>query len=172
MSLRATIDKVLSVFMVILMAVLVLDVLWQIASRYLNRLLISWMNIQLPTKVYAFTDELAGFLLIWVALAGAAYVTGKKQHLAIDLLSAKLSQTGKRFVGRIINTLILLFAVLVMIIGGTWLVYTRFILGQVSAALEIPIGYVYLIVPVSGILISYYAIYDFIRGENPDQPQT
>ena len=32
------------------------------------------------------TDELAGYLLIWVGLLGAAYVSGKNEHLAIDLL--------------------------------------------------------------------------------------
>jgi TRAP-type C4-dicarboxylate transport system permease small subunit len=45
-----------------------------------------------------------------------------------------------------------------MIIGGSWLVYTRLYLGQISAAMEIPIGYVYLIVPVAGLLICYYAV--------------
>ncbi|WP_316931840.1 TRAP transporter small permease [Parabacteroides distasonis] len=48
--------------------------LWQVLSRYI---LVS------PSSV---TDELAGYLLIWVGLLGAAYVSGKNEHLAIDLL--------------------------------------------------------------------------------------
>jgi TRAP-type C4-dicarboxylate transport system permease small subunit len=45
-----------------------------------------------------------------------------------------------------------------MVIGGSWLVYTRFYLGVTSAALALPLGYVYIIVPISGILTMYYSI--------------
>ena len=51
-----------------------------------------------------------------------------------------------------------LFAVFVLIVGGTWLVYTRFHLGVTSASLEINLGYVYLALPLGGLLTAYYAI--------------
>ncbi|MCH7658713.1 MAG: TRAP transporter small permease [Bacteroidetes bacterium] len=146
MKLRKKVDKILSVFLVFIMAILVLDVLWQVASRYL---------LNSPSS---FTDELAGFLLIWVGLFGAAYGTGTKIHLAIDLLPSKLSFDRRKYLEVIINSLIAIFALVVFVIGGTWLVYTRFYLGQVSAALEIPMGYVYLVLPVSGLLIIFYAV--------------
>ena len=57
-----------------------------------------------------------------------------------------------------INFFIFLFAFSVMIIGGIWLVYTRFYLGQTSPALEIPLGYVYMVLPLSGLFIVYFAI--------------
>lgn len=148
MKLRNTIDDALGKFLIIIMSVLVIDVLWQVFSRYV---------LNAPSD---FTDELAGFLLIWVGLVGAAYATGTKQHLAIDILPSKLPPDKRRVVNIIINILIFLFAVSVMIVGGIWLVYTRFYLGQVSAALEIPLGYVYLVLPLSGLLISYYVLDD------------
>lgn len=132
--------------LVIILGILVLDVIWQVATRYL---------LADPSK---FTDELAGFLLIWVGLLGAAYVTGQKQHLAIDLLVRKTTGKKKAILMLAINFFILLFAVAVMITGGTWLVYTRFYLGQTSAALEIPLGYVYMVLPLSGLFIVYFAI--------------
>ncbi len=159
---RIGIDKILERILVVLMIVLVLDVTWQVLSRYVNKFIVNTWDVQIPNQYYAFTDELAGFLLIWVALAGAAYATGKKQHLAIDLLSTRFGETGKARLYMLINVLIFLFATSVLIVGGTWLVYTRFYLGQVSAAMEIPIGIVYLIIPVSGCLISYYVLDDFI----------
>ncbi len=162
MKIKTLIDKILEKILVVLMVVLVLDVLWQITSRYVNNLLINNFNVQIPIQLYAFTSELAGFLLIWVALAGAAYATGKKQHLSIDLLATKLGEKGNAYLSIIINMLILIFAFAVLIAGGTWLVYTRLYLGQISASMEIPIGIVYLILPLSGLLISYYAIIDII----------
>lgn len=146
MSFRHKVDKVLEWVLVFLMAVLVVDVLWQVASRYI---------LASPSS---FTDELAGFLLIWVGLLGAAYVTGKGDHLAIDLLIQKSSEKRKRVLLLFINILIALFVILVFIIGGVWLVYTRFYLNVISAALEIPLGYVYLVMPLSGIIILYYSV--------------
>lgn len=160
MKLRKVIDNILGKFLVFIMSVLVIDVLWQVFSRYI---------LNAPSD---FTDELAGFLLIWVGLVGAAYATGTKQHLAIDILPSKLPPEKRRIVDIIINIFIFLFAVSVLIVGGTWLVYTRFYLGQLSAALEIPLGYVYLVLPLSGLLISYYALDDIatiLKSKNEQQ---
>ncbi len=160
MKIKTLVDKVLEWVMIVFMIILVVDVLWQVISRYLNRLLVNNFGVQIPAELYSFTDELAGFLLIWVALLGAAYVTGKKQHLAIDLLVTKLGDRGKVLLSGIINVLILLFSLSVMIVGGIWLVSTRFYLGQLSPSMELPVGIVYLIVPLSGFLIGFYAIVD------------
>jgi len=152
MRLRNLIDKILEVFLVVIMAVLVIDVLWQVASRFI---------LNDPSS---FTDELAGFLLIWVGLFGAAYASGKKQHLAIDLLPQKLSPPKRRYLDAFINLMIVVFAVIVMVIGGTRLVYITLDLNQVSSALELHLGYVYLVLPISGLLITYYAIDDIVVG--------
>ncbi len=146
MTIREKIDKAIEFLLIAIMSILVLDVLWQVFSRYV---------LASPSS---FTDELAGFLLIWVGLLGAAYVAGKNEHLAIDLMLQKMKGTKKRNLQIIINSIVGVFAIFVMVFGGTWLVYTRFILGVKSAALALPLGYVYLIVPVSGLLILYYTI--------------
>ncbi len=148
MNLRAHIDRILEVFLVIIMSLLVVDVVWQVASRYVF------------SNPSSFTDELAGFLLIWVGMAGAAYVKSKNEHLAIDILHIKLSPVKRTRLLIFINYLIVVFCLTIMVLGGIWLVYTRFVLGQISAAMQIPIGYVYMIVPISGLLMSYYAIDD------------
>ncbi len=146
MTIRNKIDRILEITLIVLMVVLVFDVLWQVISRYL---------LSSPSS---FTDELAGYLLIWVGVLGAAYVAGRQEHLAIDLLLQKSSPKVQKRLIVIINIVILLFAVSVMLIGGAWLVITRFQFGVMSAALHLPLGYVYLVMPISGLLISYYSI--------------
>jgi TRAP-type C4-dicarboxylate transport system permease small subunit len=146
MTIRQIIDKTLEWVLVFFMSILVLDVLWQVISRYV-------MN-----SPSSFTDELAGFLLIWVGLLGATYVAGKREHLAIDLMLQRSSPKKKYILEMIISTVIILFAITVMIVGGIWLVYTRFYLSVKSAALGLPLGVVYLVLPVSGILITYFDI--------------
>jgi TRAP-type C4-dicarboxylate transport system permease small subunit len=55
-----------------------------------------------------------------------------------------------------------------MVIGGVYLVYTRFILDVKSAALGLPLGYVYTVLPLSGLLIMYYSILNLgkIKSDN------
>ncbi|TNF43365.1 MAG: TRAP transporter small permease [Bacteroidetes bacterium] len=143
---RKIVDKSLEWVLVLLMSILVFDVLWQVISRYV-------MN-----SPSSYTDELAGYLLIWVGLLGAAYVAGKREHLAIDLLLQKSSPKRKFRLEIIIGVFIIVFAVTVMIIGGSWLVYTRFYLSVKSSALGMPLGAVYLVLPLSGLLIAYFDI--------------
>ena len=71
---KNTIDKILEWTLVVSMSLLVIDVLWQVFSRFI---------LQDPSS---FTEELARFLLIWVGLLGAAYAAGQRMHLAVDLL--------------------------------------------------------------------------------------
>ena len=151
LTMRKKIDKTLEYSLVAILAILVLDVLWQVASRYLL------------TSPSTFTDELASFLLIWVALLGAAYVTGQKQHLAIELIMNKVNPRKANVLRIIIQIAVIVFSLFVMIIGGGWLIYTRFYLGQVSAALQMPLGYVYMVLPISGVFIIYYSVVNVIE---------
>ncbi len=146
MKIRNVVDKVLEWVLVLLMSVLVFDVLWQVASRYIF------------VSPSSYTDELAGYLLIWVGMLGAAYVSGKREHLAIDLLLQRSSEKRKFKLEMIIGVIVIIFAITVMIIGGSWLVFTRFFLSVKSAALNIPLGVIYLVLPISGLLITYFNI--------------
>ena len=139
-------NRVLELMLIVLMTVLVLDVLWQVFSRYL---------LSSPSS---FTDELAGFLLIWVGVLGAAYVAGRKEHLAIDILIQRSPPARQRKLLFLIHALIFLFALSVMVVGGAYLVYTRFELQVKSAALQLPLGYVYIVLPISGLIIMYYEV--------------
>lgn len=143
---RKTIDKLLETLVIMLMSTLVLDVLWQVFSRYI---------LSSPSS---YTDELAGFLLIWVGLLGSAYVCGQKEHLAIDILIHKVGPKSKLSLELFIYGITALFAVFVLVTGGVWLVYTRIILNETSASLQINMGYVYLVLPLSGLLILYYSV--------------
>jgi TRAP-type C4-dicarboxylate transport system permease small subunit len=155
MKVRKTIDRILEVLVVVVMAVLVLDVVWNVASRYL---------LNAPSS---FSVELARYLLIWVGLLGGAYASGKKEHIAINLLPQKLQKRNpakRRRLDIFINILIILFALFVFVIGGTRLMYIAFKMTQVSATMQIPMGIVYLALPLSGLLIIFYSVHEIMHG--------
>ena len=147
---RKQIDKGLELLLIGLMALLVVDVLWQVLSRYV---------LASPSS---FTDEVAGFLLIWVGLLGAAYVSGREEHLAIDLLLRQASEQGQYRLKLVGYGCVCLFALAVLVGGGSWLVYTRFHLGVTSASLALNLAYVYLALPLSGLLTAYYALVSLV----------
>ena len=152
------VDRILEYALVVLFSLMLLSVLWQVFSRFL---------LKSPSTL---TDEIASFGLIWVGLLGAAYATGKKLHLAIDLFPEKLVAKRVIFFDGFVYSAVALFSLMVMVIGGGRLCWITFALGQKSAALEIPLGFVYLVLPISGILIVYYCFIHFklLREEKKD----
>lgn len=150
---KRSIDKFLSRFLVSLMAIMVIAVTWQVFSRYV---------MQAPSSI---TEELSRFLLIWIGLLGAAYATGQQNHLAINLLEEKLNKQNRKRLRIVINLLIIFFCFTVLIIGGGNLVYVNFDLGQNSAALEVPLYMVYLVLPFSGVLVIIYKINEIFNSE-------
>lgn len=152
--LRKYLDKTVEYFGIILLSIMVVTVLWQVFTRtVLNN----------PNTV---TEEFVRFALVWLSLLAAAYVVGKQEHLNVSLLSDKLEGKNKFILDMIIQTLFLLFATVIMIYGG--IKGVTITIGQISPSLGISMGYVYLAVPVSGVIMLVYSIlnlYDRIKQE-------
>ena len=104
------------------------------------------------------TLELSNFGLIWLGVIGAGYVTGLKKHLAIDLLSQTLPPKKQCQLGILIEIFVIAFAVLVMINGGYSLMSKVFSQGQLSPVMRLPMGWVYLSVPLSGMMVTGYSL--------------
>lgn len=153
-------DRILAWIMVTLMGILVIDVVWQVTTRYVLG------------SASSFTEEIARFLLIWIGLLGSVYAYKKNLHLAFDHFSAKVTGRRKIWLGTFIHTLIALFSFLVLVLGGGYLVQLTWELNQVSAALQIRLAFIYSVLPLSGLLMILYAAY-FIRelhhGGDPDE---
>lgn len=151
MKFRRKIDTILANFLVIIMSIMVINVLWQVASRFI---------VGSPSS---FTDELARYLMIWIGILGAAYVSGQNMHVAIDVLPSRLSSKAQRRLKLIVKVLIILFCLTAMVIGGSRLVYITHVLDQNSPALQVPLSLVYVVIPISGLLIIYYKISDILK---------
>ena len=151
-------DKALAVFLIFLMSMMVLTVTWQVISRFI---------VKSPSS---FTEELARFLLIWIGLLGASYALRTKAHLGIDILPKYLKCLQRKLLLLLIYLLIIAFSLFVMVIGGFRLVDLTFTLDQTSAAMGIRMGYVYSVLPLSGLIMIYYSVVAMIEivknGEN------
>ena len=137
--------------LIVFLAVMVIDVSWQVFSRYV---------LQQSSSV---TEELATFLLIWVGLLGSAYAYREKAHLGIDLISDKLSSKGKFYSEIIVLVVVVFVSFFVFVLGGLRLVYITYTLNQLSPAMRINMGFIYSVAPLTGILIILYS-FDFFRS--------
>lgn len=149
---KTLVDRTIAAFSVAVMIALVVCVVWQVFSRYV---------LNQPSTM---TDELARFLMIWVGLLGAAYTVGAQRHLSIDLFAMMLKGPKQALLNIVINVLIFLFSGLVIVTGGLKLIDKTLATSQVSAAMQIPMGYVYVILPLCGAVMMFYALYFIATG--------
>lgn len=140
----STIDNTLRVVLNFLLVFLVLDVCWQVLTRFV-----------LP-EPSSYTEEIARFLLIWIGLLGAAHAYRQSMHLGIDFFVGKLAPATQKNTRIAVLFFCAIFAVAVFLIGGTNLVMITLQLQQKSAALGIKMGYVYTVLPITGGLILLY----------------
>jgi TRAP-type C4-dicarboxylate transport system permease small subunit len=149
---RKRVDQTIAFLTCTLMGVMVLIAIWQVFTRYV---------LNAPST---FSEEFLRYSLIWVSMLGGAYAFGKKKHLAIEFIVEKLSNKKALIVNILIDLVVLSFALIVMVIGGTKTVLIT--MAQSSAALGVPMGYIYLSIPVSGILIIGYSLLGIFEARN------
>ena len=158
--LMGQLDRIVEIFLCLLMVFLVLNVSWQVITRFI-----------LP-EPSSYTEEVARFLLMWIGLLGAAYAYRKKMHLGIDIISEKLQGRAKYVTALFVYFLTLLVAIAVLIIGGMNLVLLTLELNQFSSSLGLPMGLIYLCLPLSGFLIVLYTLemllIDFVNDKSPE----
>ena len=141
-----TLETYLKWVLAALLVLMVVDVTWQVLTRFI---------LANPSS---FTEELARYLLVWIGLLGASYAYRTHAHLGIDILVKKFHGASRTTVSAVAIVFTLSFALLVMVKGGASLMALTFQLQQTSAALNIPMGFVYSVIPLSGILIALFAI--------------
>lgn len=139
-------DSWLKFALILLSMVLVLSTTWQVVSRYLLGDPSSW------------TEELARFALIWAGLLGAVYAYRTHAHIGIDVLTRKLSERNRAVLEVFSALCVIAFALSVAVVGGTNLVLIAAMLEQTSAALGWKMAWVYSVVPISGLLLVWYAV--------------
>ncbi|WP_213996867.1 TRAP transporter small permease [Arsukibacterium sp.] len=140
------IDNALKWFLAFLMATIVLVVCWQVVSRFV---------LNAPSSM---TEELSRTLLIWIGMIGAAFAYRTGVHLGLDIVTQKFSPAGRKRVAIVLTAAVASFAVAVMVVGGGNLVRLTYQLNQMSAALDIKMAYIYLAIPLSGVLIAFYGV--------------
>ncbi len=159
---RKVIERSLGWVLAGLFTATIVVVCLQVIGRYL---------LESPSSA---TEEIARFLLIWLGMLSMVYAFVMRMHVGVDLISARLSASTNINLSRMVWGLCAVFALAVLVYGGGRLVSITATLGQSSPALGLPMWTIYTILPISGIIVAFYAL-AFVRegalqdAENPEE---
>ncbi len=147
--LKQMIDKAVEWFSIALVIVMVLLVLWQIIARYL---------LNSPSS---FSEALTRYLFVWLVLITSTYAFGSRDHMYISALNDRLRGKTRTVVNILIEILTILFAACVMVFGGS--IITRMQMVSLDSSLHIPMGVVYAVIPVCGVITVFYCICNILK---------
>ena len=147
-SIRKGIDTVLSYACGIVFAFMVCVGTYQIVTRYF---------FNSPSTV---SEELLTYSFTWMALLAAAYVCGKRDHMRMGGPADKIEGTPRKVLEIVIELLVMAMVGCIMFFGGVSIM--KLTMTQSTASLGIPMGIVYAILPISGVLIFVYGILNII----------
>ena len=128
--------RLLTWLMVGTIAVLIVPVTLQIISRY-TALIPSWI----------WTEELSRFLFIWMVMLGAMIGVREGTHFEVDVWPELAPKPAALL--RIVSNLLLLVFALVFVWWG--IAFVRFGWDQLSELAELPMPYIFVAWPLSGI---------------------
>ena len=116
------------------------------------------------------SEELARFALIWSAIIGSAVAYRRGAHIGMTVLVDLLPGPLQRLVFRFVHTAVLGFSAILVWQG--WLLALRnFERHQLSAALQIEIAWIYMAIPMGGLLIMVAAAEALWKGAKPTRGQ-
>lgn len=156
---QRAIDAAVRWLIIALMGVMTVTVSLQILFRYVFNVPLGW------------SEEAARFAFVWVAFFGASALLRTREHINVTVFT-------DRFPARLRTACVLvanlcgLVCIYFFLVGGIDL--TRNEWNQLAPALEIPMGWVYLAIPVSGAFMALWAVLQtsatlaaLVRGEGP-----
>ena len=141
-------DAVMRFLMAVAMAALVLGGTWQIVSRWI---------LGNPST---FTDEFLRYMLIIASMLGSAYCFYRDEHLSLELVTDRAKGVFAIILQVFIELAILFFVCYVFIYGGWKLAMNA---TNVSSVMHIPMKYMYMIEPISGVFIVVARILKYVQ---------
>ncbi|MBS3919252.1 MAG: TRAP transporter small permease [Deltaproteobacteria bacterium] len=141
-------EKAVYYTLVVMMIVMTVTVIVQVFLRYVFSFSLSW------------SEEVARYLMIWVAFLGGSLALKKGLHIGVEVLLVRIGSRTRRWVSILSKMFVLIFLIY-LTIGGikiTWAVRD-----QSSPALLFSMAYAYLSAPVGGFFMALQTIHSLIE---------
>ncbi|MBO7709401.1 MAG: TRAP transporter small permease [Lachnospiraceae bacterium] len=137
------IDGILATLLKIIGTCLLLDILLQIAGRYIHVIHATW------------TDEVARLLFVWFAMLSTALAYAKNAHLSIDVLYNKLPKKAQVFLDYFSVIAVMVSSFVLTWVGIKLLSIVKM---QKAPILKISMTWFYLAVPVGFAFVVLFTV--------------
>ena len=124
----------------------ILDKVTSYASVFIFIMMVLMVTYQVVAR-YIFsapssvTEILTRYSFVWLIIISATYMFGQREHINIAVVKDKLPKKAK-----------------IMVFGGFKITHMNFV--QFDSILHIPTGIIYSIIPICGVIIIFYSIYN------------
>jgi TRAP-type transport system small permease protein len=126
---------------IVLMLVMTVTVFTQILFRYVFNIPLGW------------SEEMARFAFVWVSFIGASALMQVREHINVTVFTDRFP-ARLRAIATLLANLCALGCVYFFLVGGIDL--TRNEWGQLAPAMQIPMGWVYVVIPISAALMALW----------------
>lgn len=151
-----TLFKALEWFAIICMVVLTLIVFMDVILRYIFKQGFSW------------TQEIATLMLVWFSFIGMAIGVLEKIHISIEMFTSKLP-------GKVITVLECFNHILIAVFGEAMIYFGAVIMDMTKLstmpATKLPSSVLYIILPLSGVLVLLNAVLVAARQDKKIFPE-
>ncbi|QGP93695.1 2,3-diketo-L-gulonate TRAP transporter small permease protein YiaM [Neomoorella glycerini] len=141
--------KVLEYLIIICVGTAIASAFLQVIFRYVLNNSLTW------------SEELTRYLFIWVVFMAAPVALVRKMHMGVDIIFNRLPGKIKIFTEAIIELCVAIFAITLVNYGFK---LTSIAMNQPSPAMRIPMGYVYLAIPLGSLFLTWFALDGCLQG--------
>ncbi len=140
--------KLMGWFLSILIFIMAMDIFAAVIVRYVLHTALN------------FSEELGRYLFVWIVFIGMARCVAEDKHVALDLLPYALKGNAGRMLKTVIDLLCMFFFFSVTRAG---IALCEVGARQKSATMRIPMNYIYLCIPVCGVLSIFFLVLKLYR---------
>lgn len=148
-AIRRTVDGVVRWVVIVLMLVMTVAVSAQILFRYVFNIPLGW------------SEEMARFAFVWVSFFGASALMRAREHINVTVFLDRFPPR-LRAAAILIANVGAVICVYFFLVGGIALTTNEW--AQLAPATEIPMGWVYLVIPVSSGLMGIWVVTQTIEA--------
>jgi TRAP-type C4-dicarboxylate transport system permease small subunit len=134
---------------IVLMLVMTVTVSLQIVFRYVFNIPLGW------------SEEMARFSFVWVSFFGASALMRVREHVNVTVFVDNFPPRLRAVCVLLANLCALVFAYY-FVVGGIALTTNEW--AQLAPAMQIPMGWVYMVIPISAVLMAIWIMLQTIEA--------
>ncbi|MBB6217281.1 TRAP-type C4-dicarboxylate transport system permease small subunit [Anaerosolibacter carboniphilus] len=130
-------------------SIMLISIMWQVFTRFIVKTPSIW------------TEEIARYSFIYMAMFGAAVGVKKGSHFGMTLFTDRLKGRARDLYMRyVVNLTIVICSIIIVFYG--WDFAIQFGMTRVSPTFLVPMTWVFISIPLTGVFMLVFALYNII----------